>query len=130
MIGSLERMIDDMNAGVFDFTDNGKCTNCGQCCTALLPVTKAEVEVMHRYVRKHNVKPHQTSPLISAPVIDFTCPFRNEMLKKCDIYPARPKICRDFKCDKPKKGEQKDDAPYDSAVQVINMRDEFCVGDV
>ncbi len=48
--------------------------------------------------KKHNIP-------TATPVFDATCPFLDESknCEKCAIYPVRPRICRDFKCDNPKK---------------------------
>lgn len=61
-----------------------KCTNCGQCC-GVIPATEAEIEEIKRYIKEHDIKARKQG---------ITCPFRNEKEKKCDIYPARPVICR------------------------------------
>lgn len=34
MIGTLQQAYEDMEHGVYDFTKNGKCSDCGQCCSA------------------------------------------------------------------------------------------------
>ena len=82
-----------------DFTINGKCSNCGECCGSILPVTKKEIKRIKAYVRKHNIKPHKNdvAPAVEM-VIDLTCPFRNEKEHKCDIYNVRPLICKCFIC--------------------------------
>lgn len=38
---SLEQMMADMNNGTYDLTCNGECTQCGNCCSNLLPMTEA-----------------------------------------------------------------------------------------
>lgn len=106
MISSIGEMIQRMEEGVYDYTEGGECSNCGECCTDILPVTKEELARIKRYVLKHGIKEHKHNyPMISPPV-DLTCPFRNDKEKKCDIYEARPAICREFRCDKPSKGER------------------------
>ena len=50
MIGTLEETIREMKNGVYDFTDNGKCTSCGQCCSAILPLSKKEIKEILRYI--------------------------------------------------------------------------------
>ena len=78
-------------------TCNGNCSNCGECCTAFLPVTKEEVERIRAYVKEHNIKevnwydkPNKN--------IHLRCCFRDDEKKICRIYPVRPKICQLFKC--------------------------------
>ena len=78
----------------------GKCSNCGECCADLLPLTDAEVEKLKRYARAHNLKEHRQAPFFDQTAIDLTCPFRNEQTKRCDVYPVRPLICREFICTK------------------------------
>ena len=101
MIGTLQIMIDDMRRGVYDFTSDGKCSQCGQCCGDILPLSQKEIDQIRRYIRKHNIAEEVHRPPTVNPVNDYTCPFRNEMLKKCNIYEIRPMICRDFICNKP-----------------------------
>ena len=43
---SLAEVLNDMKHGVYNFTKDGKCTKCGNCCTALLPMTKDELKAM------------------------------------------------------------------------------------
>lgn len=42
---TLEKVYQDMKHGVYNFTENGRCTCCGNCCTALLPMTKVELKI-------------------------------------------------------------------------------------
>ena len=56
VLAGLDQAIADMKAGVNDFTVDGKCSNCGQCCSNYLPVGKREIENIKRYIKKHNVK--------------------------------------------------------------------------
>lgn len=37
MIGTLQQAYEDMESGVYDFTKDGKCSGCGQCCMNYLP---------------------------------------------------------------------------------------------
>lgn len=105
MIGSFEKMKRDMKNGVYDLTENGKCTQCGECCTNLLPMTDEEVEVIRKYIKRYNIKPqsHTMVPL-AKPTIDMVCPFLDtkKNKEKCTIYEVIPRVCSDFVCD-PKK---------------------------
>ena len=87
----------------------GECSNCGECCTDTLPLSTDEIVKIRNYVNKHKIKEqrHITSN------IDMTCPFRDNLNKKCLIYKVRPLICRNFKCDKDLKS-------------VIKFRNEVC----
>ena len=118
----LHDVLRDMKHGVYNFTKDGKCTCCGNCCTALLPVTKEELKTIKRYIKKKHIK-----PVTHTGGIDFTCPFRNDEKKICNIYEVRPTICRDFKCDKPQKkfDDTKEKYSYDNRFHVVNIRDYF-----
>ena len=100
MVGKFEDMVKHFNNGTYDLTDNGKCTQCGECCANLLPMTDEEIEIIRKYVKKHNIKEHRHFLPLATPTIDMTCPFLNDSKKteKCDIYKVRPRICKDFSC--------------------------------
>lgn len=76
-------------------TKCSQCSNCGECCTEFIFISKKEIEVIKDYIKKNNIKPE---PLIENGNIYVLCPFRNRTLKKCNIYPVRPEICKLFKC--------------------------------
>lgn len=121
---SLEEFYRDMKHGVYNFTKDGKCTQCGNCCTAILPVTKEELKAIKRYIKKKHIKPVLHS---GSADVDLTCPFRNDAEKKCNVYEVRPQICRDFKCDKPQKmiDGTKEHYSYDNRFHTVNMREIF-----
>lgn len=123
-MSNFEEFLRDMKHGVYNFTDNGKCICCGNCCTALLPVTKEELKTIKRYIKRKHIKPEIHYGKVN---IDLTCPFRNDAEKKCNVYEVRPAICRDFKCDKPQKMIEgtKETYHYDSRFHVVNMREVF-----
>lgn len=50
---TLEEAIRDMESGVFDFTKDGGCSNCGNCCSDLLPISNKEIK---RCIHKHKIK--------------------------------------------------------------------------
>ena len=79
---------------------DGKCSNCGECCTDLLPLSAEEVRRLKAYARKHGLKEHTQAPFFAAGATDLTCPFRNQAEGKCDVYEVRPRICRSFVCTK------------------------------
>ena len=37
--------------GIIDLTCNGECTQCGQCCSNLLPMTDEEIATIHKYIK-------------------------------------------------------------------------------
>lgn len=86
-----------MVMSIKDFTNNGKCSGCGECCGDILNLSKEEILRIDRYLKRHKVDP---TPMIKLVSYDNTCPFRDNKNKKCKIYEARPEICRVFKCDK------------------------------
>lgn len=53
------------------------------------------------------------------------CPFRDEIGRRCTIYPVRPAICQDFRCDKPRKKIQANKAMYDGKYAPVDMRATF-----
>ena len=83
---------------VIDRTDAGKCSNCGKCCTDLIPISDGELERIVRYAKEHHLEEHRQAPFWQPNAVDMTCPFRNQKTGKCDIYPVRPEICRSFIC--------------------------------
>ena len=120
MTSSLEQMINDYHNGVYDFTDNGECVKCGNCCTNFLPMSDKEIKVIKRYIKKHKIKENIHILPINE-YYDATCPFLKD--KQCVIYEVRPFICQVFKCDKyiPRDKIRK-------KLNVINVRKEFYEG--
>lgn len=102
MIGTLRQVCEDMEKGVTNFCVDGKCSGCGQCCSALLPVSRKEIKDIKRYVKKKHIKPALHNALV-VKALDLTCPFLDESrsCEKCLVYPVRPKICRSFQCNQP-----------------------------
>ena len=45
-ISTLEQVRKDMEHGVYNHTNNGECTGCGDCCSNLLPMTEKEIEAI------------------------------------------------------------------------------------
>lgn len=88
---------DYMGVTVTNFTCNGECSNCGQCCGDILPLSKSDISKIDSYLKKHKIEATPKNLLVA---IDNTCPFRDEKNKKCKIYEVRPEICRVYKCDK------------------------------
>jgi Fe-S-cluster containining protein len=80
-----------------DFTKGGQCSRCGQCCGDFLPVTDDEIKKIKQYVKRYNIKPFRMAVLASH-VIDASCVFFDQPLKRCRIYPVRPHICESFMC--------------------------------
>lgn len=130
-IASVEEMISDMEHGVYDFTKEVKCSDCGNCCSNFLPVTKGEVNRISRYIKANGIteQNHLTAPMAAESydgVYDAVCPFRDNVNKRCVIYEVRPAICRKFRCDKPRKHDYGGNTKvYHSGVQIVFMRETF-----
>jgi len=91
-----------MHEGCYDFTKNGECSKCGNCCSTLLPLKRSEIIKLQNIIRERKLKPHEApNVLAEKPVFDLTCPFLTDN-HECSIYDDRPYICRVFKCDKGK----------------------------
>lgn len=124
--GFLDEVIQDMKAGVFDKTQDGKCSNCGECCSDLLPISDEEIAKIKRFIKKNGIKEQKHFfPTAIVPMYDFTCPFRNNAEQKCVIYSVRPAICRDFQCDKPRKQIEADKEMYHGLYLPRSMRQVF-----
>lgn len=126
MIKTFEEMKKNMESGVFDKTDNGTCTQCGACCSNILPMTDDEVRTIKRYVKKNRIKEfkHATN-VMSNPTLDLTCPFLNDdkQEEKCMIYEVRPRVCREFICCPSKRKPL--DIDYARKAQLRNVREVF-----
>lgn len=125
MIGSLE---DVLNAEVIDLTVNGNCTQCGQCCSSLLPLSEDEIKRIHKYIKANSVKPCiHFLPFAVQPPIDLTCPFldTNKKSEKCRIYEVRPNVCRAFICSRKTKDKESEEKLFSQRNYVVDMWKEF-----
>lgn len=105
-----------------DFTVNGKCSNCGQCCSNMLPMSKREVKRIKAYIKQHDIKEQRHNMLVG---IDMTCPFRDEANRKCLVYEVRPAICRQFMCNHTKEDIMRAKLNLHEINQIVCMRHEF-----
>lgn len=96
MTGTLQEAL---TANRTDFTIDGECIGCGECCSDILPMTDEEVKTIKRYIKKHNIKEQRYHAMA---VQDMTCPFmsKDKGKDKCLIYEVRPTICRVYTCHK------------------------------
>lgn len=94
----------DMEDNIYNFTENGKCSSCGSCCSNLLPLSQKEISDIRKYIKKNHIKEcvHAFYPS-AKPTFDMTCPFRDNEKRICTIYKVRPMICREFVCDSEKR---------------------------
>ena len=124
MIGTLQHILEDMKTGVYDYTDNGKCSSCGQCCSNYLPVSSKEIKEIRRYIEKKHIR--ECKHIIpTVEYFDMTCPFRDNDRKICTIYQHRPVICKDFKCDNAKHDIWAKKELYHHRYEVCDMRETF-----
>lgn len=107
---------------VTDFTINGKCSQCGQCCSNLLPLSDKEIARIKAYIKKHGIKEQRHNALMT---VDMTCPFRDERNKKCLIYDIRPEICRVFQCNQERDEIVANKMRMHGVNNVVLMRNEF-----
>lgn len=114
--------IDDIPTEITDYSANGKCSNCGACCSNLLPMSEADAKRIRRYIKKHRIKPVPHGIPMNA-IVDNLCPFMDPSKEhKCRIYPARPEICRMFFCGK-RPTEEEAEKMID--WKPVNVRREF-----
>lgn len=118
-IGTVEDMLTMKNT---DLTIGGKCSQCGACCSSLLPLSDREIRKIRAYIKRHHVMPVRHSEDDS--VIDGVCPFcdTSKEREKCRIYKVRPNICRRFIC-----SETRGHRMGCAERHIINMWDEFYV---
>lgn len=118
----LKDVLYGMRNGLYNYTENGRCSGCGNCCSALLPVTRKEIKLIKRYVKAHRIRIEKYGN-----ESDLSCPFRSRKEKRCTVYAVRPQICRVFKCDRLEKDPDagKGEFSSDAGYLLINMRAVF-----
>lgn len=123
-IGKFEQVMEAtrhcMEQGCYNFTKNGKCSKCGNCCSALLPLKSSEIAALRRLIKKRGIKPHEQPKVVVA--VDLTCPFLTDD-NLCSIYDERPFICRVFKCDS--KPTEEDVMAINEPLIPTNVRELF-----
>lgn len=87
-----------LKENITNYTNEGKCSNCGHCCTDFLPLTFKEVKRIKAYLKEHPEIVDQQH--IVGDSVEVKCAFRDEVNKKCLIYPVKPLICSTFLCSK------------------------------
>lgn len=93
-----------------DYTCNGKCSNCGNCCIPWLPITKHEYKTIKEYIKRHKIKPQV---LQEGNDYYMDCCFHDRKNKKCTIYEVRPEVCKNFMCSSSCEKIDKDRKHYD-----------------
>lgn len=125
MIGTIGQMLQEMKNGVYDFTEDGKCSSCGSCCGRYLTITEKELKEIKRYVKKHHIKPQKHLIPTVETTMDFTCPLRSDAEKKCMCYEVRPQICRSFLCSNLKNDIWATRNELHAKYRVVDMRKEI-----
>lgn len=115
---------DKLTNNITNYTCNGNCSNCGECCSNFLPLDNNEIKIIKEYIKKHNIKEQIHIPIISN-VQDATCPFRDNDKKICTIYKVRPAICRSFICSKSMPDIEEAKTLMYTKKQAISMRKTF-----
>lgn len=123
-ISTLEAIERDMEDNIYNFTKNGKCSGCGNCCTNLLPMSQKEVDTVHRYIKKNKIQECKHLLPVSTPTYDMTCPFRDNDNSVCTIYEVRPMVCRKFICDNEKRAKRDRDLMKQTR-RIVDVRGEF-----
>ncbi len=101
-IGTTEEMVSDFSS-VNNYCKDGKCSECGNCCSRHLAMSQKEINTIRAYIKRHNIQQQKHAIFVHKdPLFDATCPFLDDTKPnhKCLIYEVRPLICREFKCDK------------------------------
>lgn len=115
-----------MDNGEFNFTDNGKCCGCGNCCSNYLMLTDKEIDLIRDYIKLYNIKEQKhNAPFANHKQNNDTCPFliANKSTERCSIYLVRPQICKMFNCDKSQRPKVSPTLSRQS--HFVNMRETF-----
>lgn len=120
----LECIQHGLEDNIIDFTDNGTCSGCGNCCSNLLPMSKKEIAAIHRYISKYGIKECKHLLPVAKPAFDMTCPFRDNDNGTCAIYEVRPEICRKFICNNEKRAKNNRKLLRQTRI-IVDVRSEF-----
>ena len=126
VISLLESVRRGMEDNIYNFTVDGKCSGCGNCCSNLLPMSEKEIKAIQKYIRKnHILECKHNIPVINKPY-DMTCPFLDtgKSKNKCRIYEVRPLICRLFICDNEQRAKINREHVRNTR-RIIAVREEF-----
>lgn len=124
VISALEAIQRGMEDNIYNYTKDGKCSCCGNCCSNMLPMSQKEVDAIHNYIKKHGIKECRHLLPMAKPVFDMTCPFRDNDKKICTIYEVRPEICKQFICDSENRAKHNRKL-LGQTRQIIDVRSEF-----
>lgn len=127
VVSFLQSVQRGMEDNIFNFTKDGECSSCGKCCSNLLPMSRKEIDVIRRYIQKHNIREGIHIIPVTKQPYDMVCPFRDNGKKICTIYPVRPEICRQFICDN-KKRTKYNRKLLGQTREIVMVREEFFGG--
>lgn len=100
MLSAVRRGMED---NLYNYTVNGKCSSCGNCCSNILPMSRKEIDTIKKYIKKNEITERKHLLPVAGKNYDMICPFRDNTKKICTIYPVRPEICKQFICDNEKR---------------------------
>ena len=126
VISVLESVKKGMDDNIYNFTVNGKCSQCGECCSDLLPMSEKEIREIHRFIEKNGITECKHLLPTANPCMDMKCPFldTDKQSEKCRIYPVRPAICRQFICDSEKRAKHNREL-LKQTRRIVDVRREF-----
>ena len=126
VISVLESVKKGMDDNIYNFTVNGKCSQCGACCSDLLPMSEKEIREIRRFIKKNGITECKHLLPTANPCMDMTCPFldTDKKSEKCRIYPVRPAICRQFICDSEKRAKHNREL-LKQTRRIVDVRREF-----
>ena len=126
VISVLESVKKGMDDNIYNFTVNGKCSQCGACCSDLLPMSEKEIREILRLIKKNGITECKHLLPTANPCMDMTCPFldTDKKSEKCRIYPVRPAICRQFICDSQKSAKHNREL-LKQTRRIVDVRREF-----
>ena len=124
VISALQAVEQGMKDNIYNYTKDGKCSGCGNCCSNLLPMSRKEIEVIHRHIDKNDIKESKHMLVLAKPALDMTCPFRNNDKGICSIYEVRPEICKQFICDSEKRAKHNRKLLGQTRM-IVDVRKEF-----
>lgn len=124
VVSLIKAIQQDMEDNVYNYTKDGKCSGCGNCCSNMLPMSRKEIETIRKYIRKNGIRESKhLIPVMKRPY-DMTCPFRNNDSEICTIYPVRPEICKQFICDSPQRAKHNRKL-LSQTREIVLVREEF-----
>ena len=126
VISVLESVKKGMDDNIYNFTVNGKCSQCGACCSDLLPMSEKEIREIRRFIKKNGITECKHLLPTANQCMDMTCPFldTDKKSEKCRIYPVRPAICRQFICDSEKRAKHNREL-LKQTRRIVDVRREF-----